>query len=191
MKQANLRQFDYQKVGKLDADMWRAYYNHQFLKLFWLLLKIIKDQLGLNWFVTARLAYHSAWAAADYRIHRGKVNSKRVLKNITKYYELISRNATEPFDYKKAGKLELAWWDIHRASYTNNKALEQSLADTFSVIYDVPPDKLEECAHYRAEAMMLPRHQGDSQENQTDWQHIETLTIKSWKALYIAITSVA
>lgn len=187
MVKADLKQFDYKKVGQLDADMWRAYYNHQFLRLFWLMLQLLKNQLGLNWFVTIKLAYYSAWAAADYRINRGNVNNKRVTKNLIKFYKLISRHATEPFDYQKAGELELVWWDAHRASYKNNKELEQSLAEAAAAIYNVRSTSLKNYAHYRAEAMVLPRHKGDSQDNQTDWQKIRELTIKSWQALHSAV----
>jgi hypothetical protein len=187
MKQVNLRQFDYEKTGRYDADMWRAYYNHQFLKLFLLLFKIIKSQLGLNWFITIRLAYYSAWAAADYRIHRASVNRERVLRSITKYYKLISKYATEPFDYKRVAELELEWWDVHRRSYKNNKELEQSLANAVAAMYHVEPASLKDYAHYRAEAMILPRHKGDSKDNPIDWPKIQEMTIASWKALYLAI----
>jgi hypothetical protein len=188
MAKTDIKNFDPEKVGQLDADMWRAYYNHQFFKLFSQLLALIKYQLGLNWFLTIRLAYYSAWAAADYRIHKHKgVNNERVLKNLSKFYGLISQHNAEPFDYQKAAELELAWWDVHRKSYTNNPALEQSLADAAAAIYNVDTASLRDYAHYRAEAMILPRHEGDGADNRTDWQKITELTIKSWQALHAAV----
>lgn len=167
--------------------MWRAYYNHQFFKLFWLLLKIIKSQLGLGWAKTVRLAYYSGWAAADYRINRKKINEERILKNITKYYKLISDNSLQPFDYKKVAKLELAWWEIHRRSYRSSKELEQSLALAAATMYRADVKKFMPYAHYRAEAMILPRHKGDSKENIIDWPKIEELTITSWHELHQAV----
>ena len=158
MTKADLRYFDYQRVGELDADMWRAYYNHQFFSLFRLLFLLIKEQLGQNWFITLRLVYYSAWAAADYRINRKHVNSRRVLKNITKFYQLVSSHATTPFDYRKTAELELGWWDIHRNSKDGNHELERSLAAAVAVMYDRSPAIFKDYARYRAEAMMLPRH---------------------------------
>jgi hypothetical protein len=187
MAKADLRQFDYKKTGRLDSEMWRAYYNHQFIKLFRQLLKLIRSQLGLNWLVTLRLAYYSAWAAADYRINRKSVNKKRVLNNLCKYYKLISKHSVEQFDYKKAAELELKWWDVHRASYENSQELENSLAEAAAVIYNVQPTTLKDYAHYRAEAMLLPRHQGDSDKNIINWPKIEELTIKSWQSLHTAV----
>lgn len=188
MKKTNLTQFDYQKMAQLDSDMWRAYYNHQFFKLFLLLVQLMKTQFRFNWFTTLRLAYYSGWAAADYRIKKHKgVKNERVLKNLTKFYELISKNATDSFDYTKAAELELAWWDIHRRSYKNNKELEQSLADGMAAIYNVPASKLGKYAHYRAEAMILPRHEGDRQPIPTDWQEITQMLVAGWGSLHTAV----
>jgi hypothetical protein len=186
MAKANLRQFDYEKVANLDAGMWRSYYNHQFFKLFWQLLQLIRTQLGFNWSITIRLALYSAWAAADYRINRGHVNHQRLTKNLIKFYRIISDHATEPFNYQKAGELELAWWDIHRSSYENNEKLEQSLAAAAAAMYNTVPSSLKSYAHYRAEAMILPQHEGDK-KNFTDWDKVNDLLIKAWQALHTAV----
>lgn len=189
MKKADLTKFDYQKVGKQDADMWRAYYNHQFFKLFWRLLAIIKSQLGLTWFKTIRIAYYAGWAAADYRINRKNVNQKRILKNLVKYCKLISDNSVQPFDYQKAAELELRWWNVHRKSTQNNKALEEAIAAAAAITYNADPKKFMKYGHYRAEAMILPRHHGDSKDNIIEWQKIYELTIKSWQELHKAANS--
>lgn len=188
MAKTDLRQFDPERVGQLDADMWQAYYNHQFFKLFRLMLLLLKNQLGLSWPQTIRVAYYASWAAADYRIHKHSgTNNRRILKNLTKFYRVISDHNVAPFHYKKAAELELAWWEVHRRSHTNNPALEQSLAEGSAAIYGVDSARLKDHAHYRAEAMILPRHEGDSVANQTDWPKITELTIKSWRALHEAV----
>lgn len=188
MAKIDLRQFDPKKVGQLDADMWQAYYNHQFFKLFRLMFLLLKNQLGLSWPLTIRVAYYAVWAAADYRIHKNRgTNNQRILKNLTKFYKVVSDHTVESFNYEKAAELELGWWEVHRKSYTNNPALEQSLADGAAAIYSVDARRLEGYAHYRAEAMILPRHEGDSPDNQTDWPKVTELTIKSWQALHGAV----
>ncbi len=185
MAKTDIRCFNYKKVGQLDADMWRAYYNHQFVKLFRLLLLLVKNQLGLNWFLTVRLVYYSTWAAVDYRVHKQSgTNNKRILKNLTHFYSLLSRYNTDPFNYRKAAELELAWWEIHRKSYKNNLELEQSLAHAVATVYNIQAESLKKYAHYRAEAMILPQHKGDKPERVIDWQEVTELTIKSWQSLH-------
>lgn len=188
MSKSDLTQFNFQKMARLDSDMWRAYYNHQFFKLFLLLIQLMKTQFRFNWFTTLRLAYYSGTAAAYYRIKKHKgVDNDRVLRKLSRFYKLISSNATETFDYEKAAKLELAWWDIHRRSYKNNAELEQSLADGMAAIYNIPASKLREYAHYRAEAMILPRHEGDSQSTPTDWEAITNMLVKAWESLHATV----
>jgi len=188
MADVDLRDLNAQSVGELDADMWRSYYNHEFFKLFVQLLRLIKLQLGLNWFLTIRLAYYAAWAAADYRIRKHKgVNNARVLRNLSKFYRLIARHSAEPFDYERVAKLELEWWDVHRKSYKNNPKLERALAEAAAALYNVDAARLKEYAHYRAEAMILPRHEGDDSSNQTDWAKVTELTVKAWQVLCLVI----
>jgi hypothetical protein len=187
MAKSDLRQFDYEKVAGLDTDMWRSYYNHQFLKMFVQLLQVMRTQLRLNWFLTFRLALYSGWAAADYRLQKGREDYPRVQKNLVKFYKIISDNCTEPFDYQKAAELELEWWDIHRYPSRYKKNLEQSLADTQAAIYHTRPTKFKEYAHSRAVAMLLPNHEGDKQENPPDWDEIHKLVLKSWQSLHTAI----
>lgn len=181
--------FDWRETGRYDAEMWRAYYNHQFWRLFWLLIKLIKAQLGYSWPRTIRMAYYAGWAAADYRIHRHKgTNNRRILNNLTRSYRLMSERYLFPFDYRKAAELELNWWEIHRRSRANNPELEKALAESAAVVYGVSPISLKEYAHYRAEAMFLPAHEGDKRRGyEIDWAAVERLTMKAWHALWVAV----
>jgi hypothetical protein len=186
MTKTNLRKFDYNRVAQIDGRMWHSYYNHRFHKLFWQMLLLLKNQLGLGWLKTLRLAFYSAWAAADYRIHRGNTNNGRIEKNLVKFYKLISDNSTEPFDYAKAGKLELDWWEVHRSSNKNNKQLEDSLAVAVAAMYNESPKKMTRYAHYRAEAMFLPGHTSDK-ITKTNWVKVEQLLKESWQELFQAV----
>ena len=187
MVESDLRQFDYKKVAKLDAAMWRAYYNHQFVKLFFQLLQVMRTQLHLNWYLTAKLAYFSGRAAKDYRLKKGNEDYKMTLASLIKYYNLLSKHSTKPFDYKKAARLELEWWDIHRYPKKYKKTLEKSLAEAAAAIYGVKPITLTEYARFRAEAMMIPDHEGDNQKIKPDWQKVESLLTKSWRSLHQSV----
>lgn len=188
MVKVDIRNFDYAEVAANEAAMWRAYYNHRFFKLFLQLLRLIRSQLGLNWIITLRMAYYAAWAAAYYRLYRHRgVRKERVLKNLQKFSKLISDNAVQPFDYKKAARYELASWDVHRKSYANNPELELSLAQAASVVYNTPAKSLSKYAHFRAETSLLPQHEGDKQANPTDWQKVNELLLEAWRELYVAV----
>lgn len=189
MRKTDLTEFDYREIARIDAEAWRSYYNHQFFKMFWQLLRGMRAQLRFNWFLTLRLAFYSGWAATDFRLKRGKENYPRILKNLTKYYKILSAHSQEPHDYKEAARLELEWWDIHRYPKKYEKSLEASLAEAAAVLYHIEPSKLKEYAHYRAEAMLLPAHSGDKGKQDPDelYREIEAMLIKSWLSLEKAV----
>lgn len=187
MAKIDLREFDYKRVAKLELDIWRAYYKHQFLKLFFLLFQLLRTQVHLNGYLTFKLAFYSAFAAADYRIKRGHENYERDLNKLVSFYRIISKHSVDPFDYKKAAKLEFEWWDIHRYPEKYKKTLEQGLAEATAAVHNVKPESLKEYAHYRAIAMMIPDHKGDRQKIKPDWQKAELLLLKSWQSLHQAI----
>jgi hypothetical protein len=186
MTKVNLTDFDYKKIADLDTAMWSSYYNHKFYKLFWQMLELLRNQLGLSWLKTCRLAFYSSWAAADYRIHKGNTNNPRIENNLIKFYKLISNNSASPFDFEKAGKLELAWWEIHRGSVSNNPNLENSLAASAAAMFNVESSRMNKYAHYRAEAMFLPAHTSDN-VMKTDWNRVNELLDRSWHELYLAV----
>jgi hypothetical protein len=186
MSKTDLTQFDYKKVAKLDANAWRSYYNHRFFKMFIQLLRGMKAQIRLNWYLTLKLAFYSGRAATTYRRTKDHENYEKVLKDLTKYYQVLSSHCTLPFDYKEAAKLELEWWDIHRYPEKYKKSLEISLAEAAAVVYGVNPKNLKDYAHYRAVAMMIPNHTGDKgkTDSDKDYKEIESLLAKSWQSLY-------
>jgi hypothetical protein len=189
MKKSNLDEFAYKQVAKADADMWRSYYNHQFFKMFIQLLKILKGQVKLNWFLTFKMAYYSAMAAAEYRIKKGSENEPRVVKNLTKFYKIISDHTERPFDYKKAAELEYEWWQVHRYPKKYKKDLAVAVAEPMAVVYHVSLSKLKSYGRFRAEAMLLPQHTGDRDKQDPDklYQSISSLLEKSWRELYQAV----
>jgi len=189
MAKTNLENFNYQKVAQADADMWRSYYNHQFFKMSVQLFKILKAQVGLNWYLTTKLAYYAGWAAADYRLNKGKENDQRIIKNLAKFEKIISDHAQKPFDYQKAAQLEYEWWQIHRYPDRYKKDLTEAVAEVMAVVYHVSPSSLKDYGCYRAKAMLLPEHTGDKNKTDPDelYAQIKDLLEKSWHALYKAV----
>lgn len=186
-RKTDLRDFDYKKVAKDEAEVWWAYYNHHYLRIFLKFLHLTRSQMGLSWLQTLKASYYISWAGADYRINRGEVNEQRVIANLAKFYKVVSDRSVKPFDYRKAAKLEVAWWNVHRSSYKSNKDLERGIAEAAAVIYHVKPAALKDFAHYRAMAAVLPQHEADNdQPHPPNWQHIKGLLDKAWQSLHEA-----
>jgi hypothetical protein len=129
------------------------------------------------------MAYYAGWAAAVYRLRKGKENYPRAQKNLTKLFKTVSDNCTHPFDYNLAAKLELEWWDIQRYPKKHKKSLEQSLAENMAAVFNVNSNKTVGYGRNRAKALMLL-----SKGDQTfDKDEFSMLLKKSWKSLYDSI----
>jgi hypothetical protein len=189
MAKANLRQFDYKKVARLDTAMWQSYAHsdRDFLRLFLQAFTLIKYQLGFSWYATAKLAYYSGWAAAAYRLRQGKENYPRAQKNLFKLFETVSDNCVEPFDFKKAAELELEWWDIQRYPEIHQKTLAQSLNENMAAVYNVSVGSIKGYGQNRALALSLISNGKDARVASPDSEKIFMLISKAWQSLHQAV----
>lgn len=169
-------------LAQLDADMWLAYYNHRFLKLFLLLLKLNYSLFRPNIVTTLRGAFHSALAAVVFRKTKGHEDTARILKHLTSFYKLLS-GYMHPFDYAHAAKLELAWWLIDRYPSQYKQSRAAALAETMAVIYNLPTDKLKAYGEKRASAMELLGDYHHDTHATVNWRLLRKLLRESYRAL--------
>jgi hypothetical protein len=185
----NLRQFNPEEIAKFDASLWQAYYRHQFIKLFFIMfrfaMKIHKD-FGFSYLNIIKMAYHTVLAAMDFRLNRNKENKERTIKKLTKAFKIMERYSLEKFDYKKAAELQIDWWFIDRYPEKYNTTREEGIAKAEGVIFNIEPEKLKEYAHFRAKAMTM-QDKAEEGGYVADWQEIESLLVKSFTSLHVAI----
>jgi hypothetical protein len=188
MTSRDIRQFNPELLAKLDADMWMAYYNHRFLHLFTLLLKLNYVHFRPSIFLTIRGAYHSAMAAIVFRKTKGHEDRKRVLTHHLRFYELLAAHTTHAFDFKKAAELELEWWFVDRYPDRYHKTRADALAAGMAVIYDTPATSLAAYGQARAEAMELLGDYHHDTAVLVEWPQLRRLLLKAYRALYEAVT---
>jgi len=183
----DLRTFNPDTFAKLDADMWVAYYNHQFLRLFRLLLKLNYTHFHPNLLLTMRAAYHSAVAAMIFRKTRGNEDKKKIIKHLTQFYLLLSRHNALTFNYQKAAQLELEWWLVDR--YPDRYKISRAVALTngMAAIYNVPASRLKVYGEKRAAAMELLGDYHQDTTTPVDWQKLRKLLRESYNGLHDAV----
>ena len=184
MSKKSLKQFNPERVANFEARMWRAYYRHNFLMLFFLLIGLVREFFGVDYFTAMRMGYHSALAATDFRLKK-KTQSEdktRILKELTCFYKLIFDHSLEAFDYKKAAQLEMDWWFIDRYPDRYPISREEALAQGMAVVFNTDPTRLAGYADYRARAMVL-QDEAEVDKKESDWELVESLLIKSYEAL--------
>ncbi|MFA5841201.1 MAG: hypothetical protein WC847_02970 [Candidatus Paceibacterota bacterium] len=179
----NLKKFNPDKIAEIDSKMWQAYYNHNFFKLFILLLRLNHEFFELGYLHTLQASYYSAYAAINFRLNRGKEDSKKIIKKLEKFFKIISNNNIDKFDYKKAAELEFGWWMIDRYPKLYQISREEGLARAMAAIYGMDYLKLTEYANYRAQAMVL-QDEAEVTLQEANWDKIRSLLKQSYNSLY-------
>lgn len=184
----DIRNFDPEQFAHLDTAMWQAYYKHDFIKLFVLLIKLCYTYCKPNLLLTLLTAYHSAQAAIVFRRTKGEEDLETVLQHLTKFYQLLAKHNVHRFNYEKAAEAELEWWMVDRYPNRYNKTRAEALAKGMSAIYNVPVDEIEIYGKKREAAMLLiGRHHHDV-SHIPDWHKIEALLNEAYVNLHSAVT---
>lgn len=185
----SLKNFNPDKIAILETRTWHAYYHHQFLKLFFLLVNLMHEFFDLRYLHAVQAAYYSTSAVVDFRLNKGKENQEiiqRITKKLTRFYRFISSHSLEIFDYEKAAKFEIEWWLIDRYPSRYEISREEAIKGPIALIYSINPSMLNEYASNRARAMVL-QDEAEIEYREADWNKIEFLLKTAYGSLHSAI----
>jgi hypothetical protein len=186
-RRADFRAFDGGEVGRLDAAMWRSYYERKPARLFWQLARSLRAQFDIGFVRSFPTAYLAAKAAFVFKDGRSRADYAKALPELERYFASINAVAAEPFDANAAARNELEWWIIRREPGTHTTAdWERLIAAVAAEIYHVPAERAAEYARLRVEAMVLRDQRGGS-ITEDDWRRINALLEQSWGSLAAAV----
>ncbi|MGQ0642061.1 MAG: hypothetical protein ACT4P6_15025 [Gemmatimonadaceae bacterium] len=183
----DFRQFDPVVTGRLDADMWRSYYERKPAHLFWQLAHSLRVQFDAGFWGSFPIAYRAAKAAFAFKDGTSRDDYARALPDLERYFASINALSQTPFNANAAARNELEWWIIRREPTLHTTAdWERLIAAVAAEIYSVPPERLADYARLRVEAMVLRDQRGQSITAQ-DWAEIRNLLERSWSELASAV----
>jgi hypothetical protein len=181
----NIRDFDADEVARLDTAMWRSYYSRQRFKLYGELTELLQKQYRLPFWRRQLTAFYATRAAFVFKDGKSREDYEKALPDVERFYGEIHDLSTTDFDLRKAAKLELEWWIVHRERKKYREGdLARALAETASAVYNQPVEDFMEHGRLRAEAMNIrdeKAEQGGVTEE--DWQNIDGLLHRSWRSL--------
>jgi hypothetical protein len=183
----DLRQFDGREVGNLETAMWRSYYEHRPVRLFWQATELLRRQFHLPFWKSCAAGYYAAHSAVTFQAGHSHAEYRRAVPDLKRYYSLIREASTTPFDVDRTAELELDWWIVHRerAQHTRED-LYRGLARLQAAIYGLPEERFVEHARTRGDAMLL-RDERASSISENDWRKIGELLDRSWTSLHHAV----
>ncbi len=185
----DIRDFDADEIARLDTAMWRSYYSRQRLKLYRELTELLEKQYKLRFWRRQLIAYYAAKATFVFKDGKTREDYEKALPDLEKFYSEIHDISTTEFDVKKAAKLELEWWIIHRMRKDYKEGdLARALAETAAEVYQMPVENFMEHGRLRAEAMEIRDSKAESGGvTEEDWRKIDELLHESWRSLHQAV----
>lgn len=182
-RRTDLRQFDPTEVARLDAAMWRSYYDRKPLALFWQSTQLCRQQLGAPFWQSLVIAGHAAKAAFIFKDGRGRPDYARALPDLEAFYGAVAKLSDQPLNVPEAARDELEWWVIRRERDQHTPAEWAALQTRIvASIYHVPAAQCADYGRLRTEAMLLRDQKGNT-ITEADWQQVEQLLVQAWQAL--------
>lgn len=185
----DFKKFDPEVVGKLDAEMWRSYYERKPLKLFFQLSKLMREQFHSPYFRSYLLAYYSAKAAFVFKDGNSRIQYASALPHLNSYFGQLNEMSDTPFNFHKLAQEELEWWIIRREhDQYSPKDWEKVLSKEGEIMFHMPAEKFVGYAKDRVQAMLLRDDKGQAIEEK-DWERITKLCIQAWTKFHKALHS--
>jgi len=189
----DLRDFDGHVVARIETAMWRSYYDHHQVRLFFQLTELLRSQYHLPFWRACNAAYYAARAAVVFQKGRSHADYDRALPDLRRYYWIIRQASTNDFSVWGVASLELQWWIVHRERATHDPevlylALAKLQAEIYHLPEELPGEKLWEHARTRGEAMLLrDSHAARRTPSEAEWRRIEALLDQSWTSLHTVV----
>jgi hypothetical protein len=178
-----LRQFEPARLADLELRMWQAYYAKENVRLFALLVTMLREQYRYSWATATREAFHLARAAATFGNARS--DYEQVLPDLEAGYTIAQEWLGARFDPRAVARAELAWWVARRIPGQDSpEHVGDLIADSYALLYETSADRVRKSGRLRAQAGALR----DAQASAPDWVTIGRLLNQSYVALHDAVT---
>ena len=164
--------------------MWQAYYDKARVRLFGLLVLMLREQFHFSWTTATGTAFRLARAAATFGDATGDYEA--VLPDLTRAYQSIRTHSDGTFEPSDVARAELAWWVARRLP--DERAPEHVgalIAREYAEMYSAPVDDMVRPGVLRAQAAALR----DAEASRPDWPTIARLLQDSYRTLHARLAT--
>ncbi|HLX35750.1 MAG TPA: hypothetical protein VKR30_10990 [Candidatus Limnocylindrales bacterium] len=186
------RDFDPDRLARLELGMWKAYYRRQGPLLFRLLVRANREQARVDWLRAIGAAFWLAWAAV--RFGRSAGSYDRYEPPIARGYRLLGLPASVDID--EVARRELRWWVVRREiGLAAGAAAGEAITALYSAVYDLPEDAVAEAGRLRGEAAEVRDRgatadpHGPTGAGLAYWPEVARLLLASYASLHRAVNA--
>ena len=186
-RKPSLRQFDPIAMGKLEADMWRCYYDKRYAALEWSLYVTARDQYGFSPWESAQMAINASLAAAAAQPVQTRDEAfKHALPHLKVYYGIIAHAIPMTATVDELARSELNWWVLRREG-VGQKVWSEAISDATARLYGVPESTVHDSAFLRADMMDYRDQHREGLMMPIDWQFVAKKLGESYTLLKQAL----
>ena len=144
--------FDPDRVALLEAEGWRSYYERDYARIFWLMIRLTQEQFKVPLPFAALAAVHIALAMRAFipRDH----DMAAVRAEIARYYSISRRYSGFAKDLRRVTELEAEYWDVHRrlGGRPDKHEFIETMVALHAAVFGLPPERTRDSAELRVEA---------------------------------------
>jgi hypothetical protein len=191
---AEPRVSDPDKVAYYEAEGWRAYYDHNWLRAFRLMVQLNRQEFAMSW--PAAVAGAVDIVRASIAFAPLVVNDPpKAEKHLRYYYARVLRFQPVPADAARLAQLEIAYWIVHRELAIARKKdprhegdlepMVQALVDLHAALFGATPEAMRQSAELRAmAAQAVDRITGGySLDVEEDWRQVEDYLRQAYRSI--------
>jgi hypothetical protein len=186
------RDFDPDRLARLELAMWKAYYRRKAGLLFRLLVRANQEQAGVSWLKAVIAAFWLAWAAA--RFGRATGNYDRFEAPIARGYRWLG--LPPHVDAGEVARRELRWWVVRREiGLAAGAAAGDAITSLYAELYGLPERAVAEAGRLRGQAAEVRDRgaaidpDGATGEGRAYWPEVARLLRLSYKRLSEALAA--
>jgi hypothetical protein len=187
--------FDPDKVAYYERAGWEAYYDRNWPRTLWLMLKLNREQFHLSWPLAVAAALDTVRAAVAFAPLDNDLAATR--RHLARFYDKARRGVGIPADAATLADLELDYWVVHRRLALRRKQtpadddiepMVASLARLHAALFDASPEAMRPSAEWRGLAAKTVDDitSQRSTDVAADWQRIEDYLRRAYRAVRAA-----
>jgi hypothetical protein len=185
-------EFDPDKVAYYEKAGWQAYYDRKWLRAFWLLVRLNRQQFRMSWLTALAAALDTVRASIAFAPLDGDIFKAQ--GHIERFYEKARRSLDIQTEAGQLAELEMNYWVIHRQLALHRlqtpeeddiEPMIQALVALHAALFDASPEQLRPSAELRAlAAKTVDDITGKrSTDVAADWRRVEEYLRQAYQAV--------
>jgi hypothetical protein len=184
--------FDPDKVAYYEKAGWEAYYDRNWPRAFWLLVKLNREEFRMSWLTAVAAALDTVRASIAFAPVDNDV--PRARRYIERFYEKARRSLGIRAEAGTLAELEIDYWLVHRELALARmqpphegdiEPMIRSLTNLHAALFEATPAAMRRSAELRAlAAQTVDRITGNySTDVAADWQQVDEYLRQAYKAV--------